>query len=130
MATEDVLHLVFQLELPLLEGDFFELFGFGEVMLGGQFMQAIFKFVMLHSELLEFRVRLQQLCFQILRLCIHAPPPWTSIKRGVRERWRGPCGCIKSEVTSVQKVPHRSGCFNPDCRAPFVSFSSDLRATG
>src|SRR5438128_1999411 len=98
MAPEDVFHPVFQLELPLLQSDFFELFRFGKVMLGGQLMQAIFEFVMLGGQLVEFLVRPQQHILEILRLCIHAPPPWTSIKRGVRERWVGPCGCM---VTSV-----------------------------
>jgi hypothetical protein len=49
-------------------------------------MQAIFKFVVPDGELVKFLVRLQQLRFQILRLRIHTPPPWTSIKRGIRER--------------------------------------------
>ncbi len=66
MATQDVFHPIFQLKLSFLEGDFFELFGFGEVMLGGQFVQPIFKFVMLGGELVKLLVRLQQLCFQIL----------------------------------------------------------------
>jgi hypothetical protein len=38
VSAEDVLHPIFQLELAFLEGDFFELFGFGEVMLARQFM--------------------------------------------------------------------------------------------
>jgi len=60
MAPQDVFHPVLELQLLLLEGDFFELFGFGEVGLGGELVQAIFKFVMLRGELVELVVRLQQ----------------------------------------------------------------------
>src|SRR5262245_13499970 len=77
MTAQDVFHPVFQLQLALLEGDFFELFGFGEVMLGSQFVQAIFQFVMLGREIMKFLVGPHQLFLQILRLCIHTPPPWT-----------------------------------------------------
>src|SRR5262245_21115314 len=35
VPAQDVFHLVLELELPLLEGDLFDLFGFREVMLGG-----------------------------------------------------------------------------------------------
>ena len=94
MAPEDVFHPVFELQLALLQVDFFDLFGLGEVMLGGQLVQAIFEFVMLGDERVELLVGPQQLFLQSLRLDIHAPPPWTSIKRGVLERWVGPCGCM------------------------------------
>src|SRR5262249_16625686 len=76
MAAEDVLHPIFELELALFEVDFFELLGFGEVMPGGQFVPAIFPFGMLGRERLEFLVGPHQLILQILRLYIHAPPPW------------------------------------------------------
>src|SRR6267142_264434 len=81
MAPQDVFHPIFELQFLFLEGDFFELLGFGEVLLGGQFVQAIFQFVMLGRETMKFLVGPQQLCLQILRLCIHAPPPWTSVLR-------------------------------------------------
>ena len=63
--------------LRLLEGDFFDLFGFREVVLGGQFVQAIFELVMLGGEVVEFLVGLQQLVLQIVWLLIHSPPPWS-----------------------------------------------------
>ena len=39
----DALHLVLEGELPLLQGDFFDLFGVGEVVLFGEFVEAIVK---------------------------------------------------------------------------------------
>src|SRR6185369_5979681 len=36
VPAQNVLHAVFQLEFSLLEGDFFDLFGLGEVVLGGE----------------------------------------------------------------------------------------------
>jgi hypothetical protein len=38
-------------------------------------MQAMLKFVMLGSELVEFLVCLHQQCLEVLRLLIHGPPP-------------------------------------------------------
>ena len=101
MASEDVFHPIFELELAFLEVDFFDLLGLGEILLGGQFMQAIFQLVMLDREVVELLVGLKQLFLQILRLRIHAPPPWTSINLGTRERWRGPCGCIAVRMRSA-----------------------------
>ena len=66
MTPEDVLHAVCELQLPFLQGDFFELFGFGKVMLGGEFVEPTFEFVMLGSELVELLVGLQQQLFQVL----------------------------------------------------------------
>jgi hypothetical protein len=54
------------LELALLEGDFFEVFGFGEIRLGGQFVQAPFEFVMLDGQLVKLFVRLQQQFLEVL----------------------------------------------------------------
>src|SRR5439155_23564786 len=71
MTPQDVLHAVLELELFLLEGDFFELFEFGEVMLDGQFVQAIFELVVLRRKLMELLVGPQQLILGIMRLCIH-----------------------------------------------------------
>jgi hypothetical protein len=80
MATEDVLHLVFQLELPFFEGDFFELFVRRGNAWRCQFMQAIFKFVMLHSELLEFLIRPAAVTSD--PAAVHScSASWTSIKR-------------------------------------------------
>jgi hypothetical protein len=71
----DVFHAVFELQLSFFEGDFFDLFGFREVMLGGEFVQAIFKFVMLGREVVKLLVGLQQQSLDVLRLLIHGPPP-------------------------------------------------------
>jgi hypothetical protein len=60
MTADDVFHPVLELELPLLQRDLFELFGFGKVVLGGEFVEAILKFVMLGGEIVKFLVRLQQ----------------------------------------------------------------------
>jgi len=43
--------------------------------LGDQFVQAIVEFVVTGREVMEFLVGPQQLFFQIVRLCIHGPPP-------------------------------------------------------
>jgi len=40
MAPDDVFHPVLEVELPLLHGDFFDLLGFGKVVLVGQFVEA------------------------------------------------------------------------------------------
>jgi len=46
------------LELPLLESGFFELFGFGEVVLGGQLAEAFIELVVLGGEIVVFLVRM------------------------------------------------------------------------
>jgi len=56
VASHDVFHAILELELLLLEGDFFNLFGFREVVLGGEFVQAIFELVMLDREGVELLV--------------------------------------------------------------------------
>jgi hypothetical protein len=75
MASHDVFHAILELELLFLEGDFFNLFGFGEVMLGGKFVQAIFELVMLVREGVEFLVGAQQLSLESEWLYVHGPPP-------------------------------------------------------
>jgi hypothetical protein len=66
MAAEDVLHPILDLELALLQVDFFELFGLGEVMLRGEFVKATFEFVMLGGEVMKLLVRLQQQFLEVL----------------------------------------------------------------
>jgi hypothetical protein len=56
MPAQDVFHPVFQLQLALFEGDFFDLFWFREVLLGGQLVQAIFEFVMPGREVMKLLV--------------------------------------------------------------------------
>jgi len=60
MAPEDVFHSIFELQLSLLQRYGFKLLGFGEIRFRGEFVQAIFQFVMLDGELVELLVRLQQ----------------------------------------------------------------------
>src|SRR5438552_3162197 len=109
-APDDVFHPIFELKLAFLEVGFFDLLGLGEICFGGQLLQAIFQLVMLDGELVKLLVRLDQLRLQILRLGIHAPPPWTSINRGTRERSRGPCGCIDCAITGAN-VAQGPGAF-------------------
>jgi len=56
LASHDVFHAIFELQLFLLEGDFFNVFRFREVVLGGEFVQAIFELVMLDRESLKLLV--------------------------------------------------------------------------
>jgi hypothetical protein len=65
-APHDVFHAVLQLQLSLFEGNFFDLFGLGKVMLGGEFVQSIFEFVVLGGEAAEFLVRSQQQFLEVL----------------------------------------------------------------
>ena len=57
MLAQDHFHSILQRELAFLKGDFFDLFGFREVMLGGELLESIFELVMLGGELVEFLVR-------------------------------------------------------------------------
>jgi len=75
VASHDVFHAILELELFLLEGDFFKVFRRREVLLGGEFVQAIFEFVMLDRESLEFLVGLHQLSLGTEWFGIHSPPP-------------------------------------------------------
>jgi hypothetical protein len=75
MASHDVFHAILELELFLLEGDFFKVFGRREVLLGGEFVQAIFEFVMLDRESVKLLVGLHQLSFCTEWFGIHSPPP-------------------------------------------------------
>jgi hypothetical protein len=49
-APANVFHAIFELEFSLLEGGFFDLLGFGEVMLGGQLAEAFIELVVLGGE--------------------------------------------------------------------------------
>ena len=51
--AHDALHLILQLELLFLEGDFFDLFGFREVLAGSETVNAFVEVVMLSGELAE-----------------------------------------------------------------------------
>jgi hypothetical protein len=42
MLAQDHFHSILERELAFLEGDFFDLFGFREVMLGGELLESIF----------------------------------------------------------------------------------------
>src|SRR3954453_24046113 len=47
VAAQDVLHLILQQELAFLQSDFFELFGFGEIVAGRQVVDLFVEDVML-----------------------------------------------------------------------------------
>jgi hypothetical protein len=57
-APAKVFHAIFEQELPLLEGGFFELFGFGEVVLGGQLAEAFIELVVFGGEIVVLLVRM------------------------------------------------------------------------
>jgi hypothetical protein len=65
MLPENLLHTILQLQLLFFQGDFFELFGFAQVGLAVQSMQALIEFVMLHDEGAELLVDLQQMSPQL-----------------------------------------------------------------
>ena len=52
------IHAIFEQELTLLESGFFELFGFGEVVLGGQLAEAFIELVVLGGEIVVLLVRM------------------------------------------------------------------------
>src|SRR5206468_1458681 len=60
MTTDDVLHPIFELQLPLLEVHFFDLFGLGEVRLLDEFVQSTFELVMFVGEVMKLFVGLHQ----------------------------------------------------------------------
>jgi len=76
MTPQNVFHAVLQLQFSFLEGDFFDLLGFGEVCLADEFVQAAFELVMLAGEVVKFGVVLYQFPFEVMRLLIHAAPPF------------------------------------------------------
>src|SRR5215218_5564936 len=71
VLADDALHLILELEFPLLEGDFFELFWFREVVPGGQSVQFLVEIVVLCRELAVLLVGLQQLTLQLIEVCRH-----------------------------------------------------------
>jgi hypothetical protein len=73
--TEDVLHAILELELPLLQGNFFDLFRFGKVGLGGELVESIFELVVLVGEVVKLRVGLDEDFPQTMRLRFHLRPP-------------------------------------------------------
>jgi hypothetical protein len=93
LASKDVFHPVLQLQLAFLEGDFFELFGFGEVKLLGEFVQASFELVMLNCKPVKFLVGLQKVFLELLRLLIHAAPPLSDDEWVLTERWDAEAAC-------------------------------------
>ena len=65
VAAQNAFHLIFQLELDLLQSDFFELFGFREVVSscceGGEVVNLFVEVVMTGGKLAVLFVALQQL---------------------------------------------------------------------
>jgi hypothetical protein len=56
VLTADGLHPVFELKLLFLDGHFFDLFGFREVVSGGELAQAVVKVVVPGGEIFELLV--------------------------------------------------------------------------
>jgi hypothetical protein len=71
VPAQNALHLIFEMQLLFLEPDFFELFGFREVVAGRQVVNLLVEIVMLRGELAELLVCLQQLLPQLLEVCRH-----------------------------------------------------------
>jgi hypothetical protein len=75
IPTHDVFHPILQLQLALLDRDFLELFRIRKEMLRFQFVQAVVELAMNGGEVAEFRIGLQKVFLQLLRICWHALPP-------------------------------------------------------
>ncbi|MDQ3070188.1 MAG: hypothetical protein M3R55_10725 [Acidobacteriota bacterium] len=75
MPAQGVLDLILELQLAFLEGEFFDLFVFAEVGLVSESIDAFVESVVLGDQLPEGRVGPQQLILQLVRVCLHAPPP-------------------------------------------------------
>src|SRR3954462_2114394 len=72
IVPRDGFHLVFQREFPFFEGDFFELFVIGEVVLLGELVEAIIQLVVAFGELPVVLVASQQQVLHFLRFrCAH-----------------------------------------------------------
>jgi hypothetical protein len=63
--------LVLQLELALLQPDFFDLFGFREVVAGGQMVNLLVEGVVLGCELAVLLIGLQKLSLHLFEVCRH-----------------------------------------------------------
>src|SRR5687768_14391782 len=74
MPAQRVLDLILQIELALLQRDFFELFGCGEEGVR-KLTDTLVEAVVLDDQLPEGRVGLGQLVLQLLCFNCHAPPP-------------------------------------------------------
>jgi hypothetical protein len=71
VPADDVFHLIFQVEFALLEGDFFELFRFREVISSGQTVYFLVEIVMLTGELAVLLIGFQELTLQLIEVCRH-----------------------------------------------------------
>ena len=76
VPAQNRLHLILEIQLPLLEGDFFELFGFGEVMAVGQVVNLFAEVVMLRGQSAVLLVALQQFALQLFEVCRHFRLLW------------------------------------------------------
>ena len=76
VLARDLLHPVLDRKLPLLQGDFFELFCRGEVVLIGELVKLFVELVVLLDKLAKVIVALEQEGLYLLRFrCIHSRPP-------------------------------------------------------
>ena len=74
-SSQDVLHLVFQVQFLFFQGDFFDVFGVGEV---GAFRVVVKPFVEIvvpGGELAELLVALQEFPLHFFEVCLHLRPP-------------------------------------------------------
>jgi hypothetical protein len=78
VASKDAFHLILQLEFLFFEGDFFDLFGLGEVVPLGVIVKSFVEIVMLGGELSELRIRLQEFSLQLFEICRHLRPSFAN----------------------------------------------------
>jgi hypothetical protein len=71
VTAQNILHLILQLELALLQSDFFYLLGFGEVMASGQVVNLFVEDVVLRGQLPVLVVDLHQLALQLFEVFRH-----------------------------------------------------------
>jgi hypothetical protein len=78
VASKDAFHLILQLEFLFFEGDFFDLFGLGEVVPLGVIVKSFVEIVMLGGELSKLRIRLQEFSLQLFEICRHLRPSFAN----------------------------------------------------
>src|SRR5436190_9878534 len=69
-APQDHFHLILELELTLLQGDFLDLFGFRQ-RAGGHVMYLLVEVLVLAGELTILLIALQKLSLQLFEVCGH-----------------------------------------------------------
>ena len=80
VVVPDFFHPILQLQFAFLQGDFLELFVVGEVVLGGECLQAVLEFVVPGCEVAVFVAGLQQACGSCVSAIV-VPPPFRCASR-------------------------------------------------